>query len=168
MNVARLSLSLIAGCSAALIAFSAFYVRGDLRGVMHFLRERAATRRLEAAGASAAEVAQAKAGLLAIAQGFADPDLATRMIPLCLLLGGVVAALVWGLFGRRLTRAQGGERADVQERMVRRLAYRMGGAFTLLDLAERSPLSAEQAREVTNRMLERGQLAREGEGYRLL
>lgn len=168
MNVARLSLSLIAGCSAALIAFSAFYVRGDLRGVMHFLRERAATRRLEAAGASAAEVAQAKAGLLAIAQGFADPDFATRMIPLCLLLGGVVAALVWGLFGRRLTRAQGGERADVQERMVRRLAYRMGGAFTLLDLAERSPLSAEQAREVTNRMLERGQLAREGEGYRLL
>lgn len=169
MNVARLSLSLIAGCSAALIAFSAFYVRGDLRGVMHFLRERAAARRLEAAGASAAEVAQAKAGLLAIAQGFADPDLATRMIPLCLLLGVAVAALVWGLFGRRLTRAQGGgERADVQERMVRRLAYRMGGAFTLLDLAERSPLSAEQAREVTNRMLERGQLAREGEGYRLL
>lgn len=167
MNVARLSLSLIAGCSAALIAFSAFYVRGDLRGVMHFLRERAATRRLEAAGASAAEVAQAKAGLLAIAQSFADPEFAARMIPLCLLLGVVVAALVWGLFGRRLTRAQAGERPDVQERMVRRLAYRMGGTFTMRDLAARSPLSPEQAREVTARMLERGQLAREGEGYRL-
>lgn len=167
MNVARLSLSLIAGCSAALIAFSAFYVRGDLGGVMRFFRERAATRQLEASGASAEEVARAKVQLLAIAQGFADPEFATRMIPLCLLLGGVVAALVWGLFGRRLARAQTGERPDVQERMVRRLAYRMGGAFTLRDLAARSPLTAEQAREVTGRMLERGQLAREGEGYRL-
>ena len=167
MNVARLSLSLIAGCAAALIAFSSFYVRGDLGGVMRFLRERGATRRLEASGASAQEVAQAKAQLLALAQGFADPDLAGRMIPLCLLLGVVVAVGVWGLFGRRLMRAQTGERPDVQERMVRRLAYRMGGAFTLSDLAARSPLSTEQAREVTGRMLERGQLKREGEGYRL-
>ncbi|MDO4245655.1 MAG: hypothetical protein Q4C89_06505 [Deinococcus sp.] len=168
MSAARLLLSLIAGASAALIAFSLFYTRGDTGGIFRFLGERGAARRLEAAGASPEQVAAAKARALEIAQGFADPAFATQMLPAALLIGVVVAALVWTLFGRRLTRAeQGGERADVQERMVLKLAYRSGGHFTLRDLEEKSPLTSQQAREVTARMLERGQLTRDGEGYRL-
>ena len=168
MSLARFLLSLIAGASAALIAFSAFYTRGDTGGVFRFLRARGQARRLEAAGASAEQVAAAKARALEIAQGFADPAFATQMLPVALLIGVVVAALVWTLFGRRLKRAEaGGERADVQERMVLKYAYRSGGRFTLRDLEEKSPLSFEQAREVTGRMLERGVLQRDGDGYRL-
>ena len=169
MSAARLLLSLIAGASAALTAFALFYTRGDAGGIFRFLGARGAARRLEAAGASAEQVAAAKARALEIAQGFADPDFATWMLPLALLAGLVVAALVWRWFGHRLTRAeQGGERADVQERMVLKLAYRSGGRFTLRDLETGSPLTYEQAREVTARMLERGQLIRDGEGYRLV
>lgn len=168
MNAARLLLSLIAGLAASLIAFSAVYVRGNLGGVFHFLHERGAAKRLAAAGASPEQVADAKAKALAVAQTFADPALATRLLPLELLVGVAAGALIWWLFGRRVARAEaGGERADVQERMVLRFAHRHGGQFTLRDLMERSPLSAEQAREVTARMLERGELRREGEGYRL-
>ena len=168
MNPARFLLSLIAGLAASLIAFSAVYVRGNGAGVMHFLHERGVAKRLAAAGGSSEQVAAAKARALAVAQSFADPALATRLIPLELLLGLLVAALVWKLFGQRLARAESGqERPDVQERMVLRFAHRRGGQFTLRDLSERSPLSSEQAREVTARMLERGQLRREGEGYRL-
>lgn len=169
MSLARFLLSLIAGASAALIAFSAFYTRGDTGGVFRFLHARGDVRRLEAAGAGAEQIAAAKARALDIAQGFADPAFATQMLPVALLIGIGVAALVWTLFGRRLERAeQGGERADVQERMVLKYAYRSGGHFTLRDLEEKSPLSFEQAREVTGRMLERGQLQRDGDGYRLL
>ena len=169
MSLARLLLSLIAGASAALIAFSAFYTRGDTGGVFRFLRARGEARRLEAAGGSAEQVAAAKARALEVAQSFADPAFASQMLPVALLIGVVAAALVWTLFGRRLERAEaGGERPDVQERMVLKYAYRSGGRFTLRELEEKSPLSFEQAREVTGRMLERGQLQREGDGYRLL
>ena len=169
LSPARLFLSLIAGASAALIAFSAFYTRGDTGGVFRFLHERGVAKRLAAAGASPEQVAAAKARALEVAQTFADPAFATRMLPVALLIGVAAAALVWTLFGRRVERAAGGgERPDVQERMVLRFAYRSGGQFTLRDLSEKSPLTHDQAREVTGRMLERGQLRREGDGYRLL
>ncbi|GAA5500804.1 hypothetical protein Dxin01_00529 [Deinococcus xinjiangensis] len=167
MNVARLLLSLIAGLSAALIAFSAAFVRGDVGGVMHYLHERAALRRLTESGAGAEQIAKAKADLLALGQAVAAPELATQLLPLELLLGVLVGLGVWWIFGERVARAASGARPDIQERMVLRFAHRRGGVFTLRDLMERSPLSAEQAREVTTRMLERGQLRREGEGYRL-
>ncbi|WP_291425446.1 hypothetical protein [Deinococcus sp.] len=168
MNPARLLLSTIAGVAAALIAFSVVSVRGDLGGVFHFLHERGVAKRLAAAGATPEQVTTAKARALAVAQSFADPALASRLIPLELLVGLLIAALVWWLFGQRVARAESGqERPDVQERMVMRFAHRHGGHFTLRDLMERSPLSSEQAREVTVRMVERGQLRREDEGYTL-
>lgn len=166
MNPARFFLSLIAGAAASLIAFSAVYVRGNLGGVFQFLHARSVAKKLVAHGASAEEITQAKAHALAIAQTFADPNLATRLIPLELGVGLLAAALVWRLFGQRVARAEAGqERPDVQERMVLRFAHRSGGRFTLRDLAERSPLSAEQAREVVARMQEQGQLRREGESW---
>lgn len=168
MNLARLLLSLISGAAAALIAFSVFYTRGNLGGIFRFLGARGDARRLEAAGASAEQVAAAKARALDIAQTFADPALASRTLPVALLIGLGVAALIWHLFGRKVARAEaGGERADVQERMVLKLAYRQGGAFTLADLVEHSPLTLEQAETVTRAMQERGQLRREGAGYHL-
>lgn len=168
MPFARALISAIAGFAAALIAFSVFYTRGDLGGIFRFLHERAVARRLAAAGADAAQVAAAKARALAVAEGFADPAFATQMLPVAALLGLAAAALMWHLFGQRAAQAAAGqERPDVQERMVLKFAYRHGGAFHLRDLSERGPLTPEQAREVVNRMQERGQLAREGEGYRL-
>lgn len=169
MNAARVLLSVIAGMAASLIAFSAAYVRGDAGAVMHFLHQRAEVRRLAAqTGISAEQVAAARGHLQALAQQVAAPELASRLIPLELLLGAVAGGLVWWLFGQRVARAESGnERPDVQERMVLRFAHRRGGHFTLRDLGESSPLSAEQAREVTARMLERGQLRREGEDYTL-
>lgn len=163
---ARPLLAVIGGLSAALLSFSVFYVRGDLGGVMTFLRERAALRRLREGGAPAEQVAQAQAGLVALAERVADPDLATRLLPLELLIGVGAGLLIWHLFGRRTQQA--GARGDIQERMVRRFAYRRGGRFTLQELATGSPLEGEQARAVTARMLERGELQREGEGFRLV
>lgn len=168
MNAARLLLSLIAGAAATLIAFSAVYVRGNVGGVFQFLHERGVAKRLAAAGADAQEIAAAKAKALAIAQTFADPQLATRLIPLELGLGLLAAYAVWQVFGRRIQQSEGGERPDIQERMVLRFAHRVGGPFTVQELTERSPLSAEQAREVVTRMLERGDLRHEGEGYALV
>ena len=166
MNPARLLLSLIAGASAALIAFSAFYVRGDTGGVFRFLRARGEAKRLDAAGAGPEAVAAAKAKALAIAEQFADPAFATQMLPAAVLIGIVAAVLVWILFGRRAEQAASGQvRPGVEERMVLKFAYRHGGRFTLRDLATESPLSPEQARVVTGRMLERGELRREGESY---
>lgn len=165
VNVARAILSAVAGLAAALLSFSVIYVRGDLAGVMGVLRARSAARRLAESGAGAAQVEAARAHVLALAERFVAPDLATRLVPLELLIGLAVAAFVWWFFGRRS--AQVGERPDIHERMVLRLAHRMGGQFTLGDLSARSPLSAPQAQATTARMLERGQLRREGEAFRL-
>lgn len=99
--------------------------------------------------------------------GTPDPLLAARLIPLELLLGVLVGVLVYRTFGRRQATAP---RPDTQERMVVRLALRKGGRFTLEDLSESSPLSAQQAREVVGRMVETGRLrASENEpgGYQL-
>ncbi|GBF05225.1 hypothetical protein DAERI_030391 [Deinococcus aerius] len=165
MNVPRAAVTLIAGLSAALIAYSAFYVRGDTAGVMHYLRERGDVKDLAASGASAAAVEAARRNLAALGERVADPDLALRMVPVALLIGVLVAWLVWRAFGSRVGSA---ERGDVQERMVLRLAYRKGGQFTLGDLGASSPLSEEQARAVTRRMLESGRLTREGDTFRLV
>ncbi|WP_019009014.1 hypothetical protein [Deinococcus aquatilis] len=165
MNVARWGLSVIAGCSAALIAFGVIYVRGDLGGVMRFLKARRILRETIASGAGAAEVAAAKAQALAVAQGFAVPDVAVGLVPLELLIGLLVGVLVWWLFGRRVGRAlDGQERPDVQERMVYRLAHRKGGHFTLADLSAGSPLTPAQAQAVTRHMVQTGRLLNESDG----
>lgn len=164
VNVLRSVLALITGCSAALIAYSAFFVRGDAGGVMKYLYARAALRHLRESGADAAQLTAAQAGLQQLGQHVADPVLAAKLIPLAVLLGVVVAVLVWRLFHRH----EGQDaRPDVQERMVYRLAHRKGGKFTLRDLTDSSPLDEEQARKVTRRMLDVGRLQREGEEYRL-
>ncbi|GAA5514026.1 hypothetical protein Dcar01_02775 [Deinococcus carri] len=165
MNVPRAAASLIAGLSAALIAYSAFYVRGDTGGVMRYLRERGDVRDLTASGAGAAEVTAAHRRLEALGAQIADPDFALRMLPAALLVGLLVAGLVWWVFGSRAERSGQG---DVQERMVLRLAYRKGGRFTVEDLRASSPLSDEQARSVTRRMLDAGRLTREGDTFRLV
>ncbi|AFD24818.1 hypothetical protein [Deinococcus gobiensis] len=167
MNVARVILSAVAGLAAALLSFSVIYVRGDLGGVMTVLRARSAARRLAESGAGAAEVEAARANVLALAERFVAPDLATRLVPLELLIGLGVAVFMWWFFERRSAQVQQEGRPDIHERMVLRLAHRMGGRFTLTDLSERSPLSAPQAQATTDRMLERGQLRREGEAFRL-
>lgn len=165
MNVPRTAVTLISGLSAALIAYSAFYVRGDTGGVMRYLRERGDVRDLAASGAGAAQVEAARRNLAALGAEVADPDFALRMLPAALLIGVLVAWLVWRTFGSRAGRA---EQGDVQERMVLRLAYRKGGHFTLGDLSASSPLSEEQARGVTRRMLEAGRLTREGDTFRVV
>lgn len=165
MNAPRLAVTLISGLSAALIAYSAFYVRGDLGGVMGYLRERGAVRRLAAGGASAEQVEAARAQLRALAERVGDPLYAAQMIPAALLIGLLISVLIWYLFGSRAARP---EQGDVQERMVLRLAYRKGGRFTLDDLGSASPLSAEQARAVTRRMLDAGRLTREGDTFSLV
>ncbi|MEF2276685.1 hypothetical protein V3W47_00105 [Deinococcus sp. YIM 134068] len=165
MNVPRVAVTVLAGMSAALIAYSAFYVRGDTGGVMRFLRERGDVRDLVASGAGAAEVEAAQRDLAALAAQIAAPDLALRMLPVALLVGLLVGWLVWRAFG---SRAGSAGRGDVQERMVLRLAYRKGGRFTLGDLTVSSPLSEEQARTVTRRMQEAGRLTRDGETFRLV
>lgn len=171
----RTFLSVIAGCSAALITYGAAFVRGDLSGVMAYLRARGALRRLREAGADGGALSAARERLQALGEQVADPGLAARLIPLALLLGLIVAALVWRLFSRQIARPA---RADAQERMVYRLAHRKGGHFTLRELHQHSPLSEEQARAVTARLLEAGRLTREppdrspdsgtDEGFRLL
>lgn len=164
VNPLRLTLSLITGLAAALIAYSAFFVRGDLGGVMAYLRARAAARRLSESGADAAQVQAAHQHLRQLGEQVGDPVFATQMIPLALLLGLVVAGLVWQFF-----RHKGVEEArpDVQERMVYRLAHRKGGRFTLRDLSESSPLTEAQAQVVLARMQELGRLTRQGDEYHL-
>ncbi|MVN86131.1 hypothetical protein GO986_05075 [Deinococcus sp. HMF7620] len=163
VNVQKLFLAVIAGCSSALIAYSALYVRGDLGGVMAYLRARGALRRLRETGTEA-EVTAAQAQLHALGERVGDPAFAASLIPLALLLGALVAYLVWRTFARR---ELGSARPDVQERMVYRLAHRRGGRFTLDDLRAASPLNDEQARAVTARLLDLGRLTRDGEGFRL-
>ncbi|WP_221088402.1 hypothetical protein [Deinococcus aquaedulcis] len=163
MNVQRIALTFIAGCSAALIAYGAAFVRGDLGGVFAYLRARGALKRLRESGTEA-QVAEAQRQLHALGLQVGDPALAATLIPLALLLGAGVAFLVWRSFGRRLDTAP---RLDVQERMVYRFAHRKGGRFTLDDLRVGSPLTDEQAQTVTARMLDLGRLVREGDAFRL-
>ena len=93
-----------------------------------------------------------------------DPALAIRLIPLELVLGLVAGVVVFRSFGHR----QHSElRLDTQERRVTRLALRRGGAFTLSELLESSPLTEEQARETLSRMVESGHLEDEDPSYRL-
>lgn len=164
VNLQRVTVSAVAGLASALIAYSAFFVRGDLGGVMAYLRARAAVRRLDAGGAAADTLAAAHATLRALGREVGDPALAAQMLPVAVVVGLGVAALAWRVFGAR---RHTGTRPDIQERMVLRLAHRLGGRFTLRELCEASPLTDAQAREVTARMLGGGQLRHEGEGYRL-
>lgn len=161
MNVPRLLSSAIAGLSTTLIAYSAFYVRGDTAAVFAYLGARGAVKRM-AGHASAADIEAARSKLLALGEQIADPQLALQTLPLSLLLGAVVFYLIWRVFSRGEGRSQG---VDVQERMVLKLAYRQGGRFLLSDLSRHSPLNTEQAEQVTRRMLERGQLERDGEHF---
>lgn len=165
MNAPRLLVTAVSGLGALLIAYSAFYVRGNTAGVMRYLRARGDVRDLEASGAGAATLEAARQSLAALGAQIADPELALRMLPVAALIGLLVGALVWRLFGSRVGRA-GAD--DVQERMVLRLAYRRGGTFTLGDLRADSPLSEEQGQAVTRRMLEAGRLTRDGDRFRLV
>lgn len=165
MSALRLTLAVIAGAAATLIAYSAAFVRGDLGGVFAYLHARAALRHLrQAATPDGVAVAAAQVHLRELGQRVADPELATRLLPLLLLLGAAVGALAWMAFGRQ---ARGEARPDVYERMVFRLAHRRGGRFTHRDLLEHSPLDERQAQAVTARLLERGRLERRGEEYHL-
>ncbi|WP_332888919.1 hypothetical protein [Deinococcus arcticus] len=159
----RLALTFIAGCSAALIAYGAVFVRGDLGGVFAYLRARGALRRLRESGTQA-QTEEAQRQLQALGRQVGDPALAESLIPLALLIGLVVGVLVWRSFGRRLSATP---RLDVQERMVYRLAHRRGGRFTLDDLRAGSPLNEAQAQAVTARMLDLGRLVRDGDAFRL-
>ena len=163
MNVIKTALSIIAGLSAALIAYSAFFVRGDVGGVMAYLRARGALRRLRESG-TPEQVAQGQAQLQALGQQVGDPALAAQLIPLALTVGLLVGVLVWWAFSRRQS---GTPRTDIQERMVYRLAHRKGGRFTLDDLRAASPLTDEQAQAVTARLLDLGRLTRDGDAFRL-
>ncbi|MBB5233626.1 hypothetical protein [Deinococcus budaensis] len=165
MNAPRLLVTAVSGLGALLIAYSAFYVRGDTAGVMRYLRERGDVRDLAAGGADAATLEAAHQSLAALGAQIADPAFALRMLPVAALIGLLVGALVWRLFGSRAGRVGAG---DVQERMVLRLAYRRGGRFTLEDLRADSPLSDEQGRAVTRRMLDSGRLTRDGDSFRLV
>lgn len=96
-----------------------------------------------------------------------DPELAFRLLPLELLIGVIVAFLVYRAVGRRHGLAP---RTDVAERMVLRLAHRRGGRFTVSDLVQDSPLTEPQARETLTRMLDAGRVRAEGgtpDTYRL-
>ncbi|MFC4426018.1 hypothetical protein [Deinococcus navajonensis] len=165
VNVIRAVLAGVAGVSAALIAYSVAYVRGDMGGVMQYLRARGALRRLEASGAGGDAVASARQALRALGQQVGDPTAAAQWWPAEVLVGLLVAVLVWNIFSRQL---RTGPRPDVQERMALRLAHRLGGRFTLTDLERISPLTAEQARAVTARLLAQGRLNRSGDTYELV
>ncbi|MFC4637398.1 hypothetical protein [Deinococcus hohokamensis] len=165
VNVIRAILAAVAGISAALIAYSVAYVRGDVGGVMHYLRARGALRRLEASGAPADALQAARQALRDLGQQVGDPGAAAQWWPAEVLVGLLVAALIWAVFTRQL---RTGPRPDIQERMALRLAHRLGGRFTLGDLERISPLSAEQARAVTARLLEQGRLSRSGDTYELV
>lgn len=165
VNVIRAILAAVAGICAALIAYSVAYVRGDLGGVMHYLHARGALRRLEASGASQGALASARRSLRELGQQVGDPAQAAQWWPAEVLVGLLVAALIWEIFSRQL---RAGPRPDIQERMALRLAHRLGGRFTLGDLEDISPLNSEQARTVTARLLEQGRLSRSGDTYELV
>lgn len=155
MTALRLFAAALFGAAFSLIAFAAFYVRGDLGGVFRYLGARGDARRLAESGASAEQVAAAQAQVHALADAAAHPDFAVQMIPLAALLGVVAGYGVWRLFGSRAGRAQA---ADVQERMLLRLAYRQGGRFGLDDVAAASPLTEAQAVQTVRRLKEAGRL----------
>ncbi|WP_309570723.1 hypothetical protein [Deinococcus sp.] len=163
MNLPRIFLSVISGCSAALLVYAAAFVRGDLGGVMTYLHARAALRHLREAGAGTAAIVAARDHLQAVGNQVADPTLAARLVPLALLVAVTVGVLIWRLFNRQSSRPA----LSAQERMVYRLAHRRRGTFTLGDLSAHSPLTAEQARAVTDRMADSGRLIRDGDTYRL-
>ena len=161
MTLLRLLTASIFGFACSLIAFSAFYVRGDLGAVFRYLGARGDARRLAAAGASPEQREAARAQVHALADAAAAPDFAVRMIPVCLLLGLLAGYGVWRLFGSRAGRV---EATDVQERMLLRLAYRHGGRFRLEDVTASSPLDEVQAVQVVRRMKEAGRLRDAGGG----
>ena len=90
-----------------------------------------------------------------LADAAAYPDLALKLWPVALLLGLLTGSMVWVFFGSRAGRA---EASDVQERMLLRLAYRLGGRFTLGDVATASPLNEAQAIHAVRRLREAGRL----------
>ena len=161
MTFLRTLTAAIFGFAFSLIAFAAFYVRGDLGAVFRYLGARGDARRLEAAEGSPEQLAAAQAQVHALADAAADPDFAVRMLPLALLLGMLAGYALWRLFGSREGRADAG---DVQERMLLRLAYRKGGRFSLDDLTSSSPLTEVQAVQVVRRMKEAGRLRDAGSG----
>lgn len=171
MSLARWVVSIAAGLTASLLSFAIIYVRGDFFGVLHFLRERGKVKKLVEAQAPAEQLAVAQEQVVTLAERLGAPDLAAAMLPLELALGIFCAWLVWTWFGQKQHSFEHGgihgTRIDIQERMVLRLAHRMGGHFTIHDLISRSPLNHSQARDTVSRMLTTGQLLRDGEGFRL-
>lgn len=166
MTMLRSLTASIFGLACALIAFAAFYVRGDLGGVFRYLGARGDARRLAESGASAEQIAAAQAKVHALADAAADPDFAVRTLPLALLVGLAAGYLVWRLFGSREARADAG---DVQERMLLRLAYRKGGRFSLEDVTASSPLTEAQAIHAVRRLKEAGRVRdAAGGGYELV
>lgn len=165
MNLAQFFLSVIAGISASLIAFSIISVRGDLVGIFRFLAARREAKQLLHAQADPALIAQAKAHALQIAQEFADPQKALILWPFEVFIGLIVAVVVWKWFDQRLDTVK--TRLDIHERMVLRFAYRHGSVFTLRDLCQKSPLTPEQAHAITAQMRAAGRLVPYGEGYAL-
>lgn len=155
MNFPRWTVTLSAGFSASLLTYSAFYVRGDTGAVMAYLRERARVRRFADSGAVDEQVREAQRQLAALGTQIAAPAQALQWWPAACLIGLTVAALVWWLYGRRAVQPL---HTGQLERMVLRLAYRKGGAFTLQDLLVQSPLTPQQAQEVTDRLTAAGRL----------
>ncbi|ADV67978.1 hypothetical protein [Deinococcus maricopensis] len=136
----RIFLSLIGGASTALIAYGVAFSRGWPMGMVEVNGVRKYGFKLHG-----------------------DADLAARLIPLELLIGLLVAWLIWRAFTRRAATTP---RADAEERMVYRYAMRKGGRFTLRDLEVGSPLGAG-ARAAVQRLEAQGRVVRDGDDYRL-
>lgn len=155
LPILQLLTSILCAAAATLVALAAFYVRGDLGAVFRYLAARGDARRLAAAGADAGTLAAAKHRVHLLADAAAYPDLALKLWPVALLLDLLTGSMVWVFFGSRAGRA---EASDVQERMLLRLAYRLGGRFTLGDVAAASPLNEAQAIHAVRRLREAGRL----------
>jgi hypothetical protein len=89
-----------------------------------------------------------------------DHALALQMIPLELVIGILCGWGIFRLFGRRL---QQPNRAGSSLRMLYRLAHRMNGIVDLNQL-ERTPLEAQQVRDLLNSLEGEGKAVALGNG----
>lgn len=168
MGWARWVVSIAAGLATFLLSFAIIYVRGDFLGVLTFFRERGKLKRLIESEAPAEQIEMARSQVLELVERLAAPQLAMNLLPLGFILGGLVMWLIWKWFGQKQQDFEQNDlRTDIQERMVMRLAHRMGGHFTIRDLTNRSPLNHNQAHDTVTRMQQTGQLLSDGEGFRL-
>lgn len=145
----------IGGLATSLLTFAAVYVRGDMAGVIAFLKQRSAWRQLPPE-----QQQQASAELQASALALADPQAALSYWPLELLAGLLAAWAILALFGRPLLHGS-------QERFVLRQIYRLGKPVSLSELQQISSLSNQQLLESLNKLVATGTLTKTEQHYQL-